>query len=95
MLETFAAGSTTRSFQPSYNLYILPCFVKRQFVLLENTAVGRIPLRYAPNHSGIFPCFLGGMVSRLVSSMRRAAINLGRVSCGSMMASTQPRSAAM
>ena len=47
------------------------------------------------SYSGIFPCFLGGFVSRLVSSMRRAVMSLGRVSRGWMTASTQPRSAAM
>src|SRR2546422_9509150 len=39
------------------------------------------------NQSGIFPCFLGGLVSRLVSSMRRAVMSFGRVSRGWMTAS--------
>ena len=43
--------------------------------------------RQAP-HSGIFPCFLGGLVSRFVASARRAWISLGRVSRGSMISST-------
>ena len=47
------------------------------------------------HYSGMFPCFLGGLVSRLFSSMRKAVISLGRVSQGWMTSSTQPRSAAM
>src|SRR5690606_8820623 len=45
-------------------------------------------------HSGMFPCFLAGRVSRLVRRARRARATWMRVSEGSMTASTQPRSAA-
>ena len=46
-------------------------------------------------HSGMFPCFLGGSVSRLVRSRRRARTSSRRVVEGGMTASTYPRSAAM
>ena len=46
-------------------------------------------------HSGIFPCFLGGFLSRLFSSAASAVINLSRVSLGSITASMKPRFAAM
>jgi len=45
-------------------------------------------------YSGIFPCFLGGFLSRLVPSISSAWISLLRVSRGWMTASTNPRSAA-
>ena len=38
-------------------------------------------------HSGMFPCFFRGIVSTLVSSMRRARITRGRVSRGSITSS--------
>ena len=44
--------------------------------------------------SGMFPCFLGGFLSRLVRSVSSASIRRGRVSRGSMMSSTYPRAAA-
>lgn len=45
---------------------------------------------YSPisSYKGIFPCFLRGLTSRLVSSERKAAINFARVSAGSMTEST-------
>jgi hypothetical protein len=45
-------------------------------------------------HSGIFPCFFGGFLSRLFSSISSAWISFLRVSRGWMTASTKPRSAA-
>ncbi len=39
-------------------------------------------------HSGIFPCFFGGFLSRLPSSISSAAISSRRVSCGKITAST-------
>jgi hypothetical protein len=46
-------------------------------------------------HSGMFPCFFGGLVSRLSARSSRAAISRGRVSDGRMTSSTYPRAAAM
>ena len=46
-------------------------------------------------HSGMFPCFLGGSVSRLFARTRRAFVTCTRVCEGGMTASTYPRSAAM
>ena len=46
-------------------------------------------------HSGMLPCFFGGFVSRLVSSIRSAVISFLRVYFGSMISSMNPRSAAM
>ncbi len=46
-------------------------------------------------HSGMFPCFFGGSVSRFVFSSRSARTISTRVSCGMITASTYPRSAAM
>ena len=39
-------------------------------------------------HSGMFPCFFGGSVSRLEASSRRARTTSTRVSCGVITAST-------
>ena len=39
-------------------------------------------------HSGMFPCFFGGFVSRLSASISSAAISRGRVSDGRMTSST-------
>ena len=39
-------------------------------------------------HSGRFPCFFGGLRSRLDASVSSASISRGRVSRGSMMSST-------
>ncbi len=39
-------------------------------------------------HSGMFPCFLGGSVARLVRSSRSARTISERVSCGVITAST-------
>ena len=44
-------------------------------------------------YNGIFPCFLGGFLSRLISSIASAWISFFRVSRGWMTASTKPRSA--
>lgn len=41
-----------------------------------------------PLYSGIFPCFLGGFLSRLVSSIFSARIRCPRVSLGRITAST-------
>lgn len=43
---------------------------------------------YEISHSGIFPCFFGGFLSRLPSSISSAAINLRLVWCGRITAST-------
>ena len=43
---------------------------------------------YGIAHRGIFPCFFGGFLSRLPSSISSAAINSRRVSCGKITAST-------
>ena len=39
-------------------------------------------------HSGMFPCFLGGSVARLVRSSRSTRVISTRVSCGVITAST-------
>ena len=44
--------------------------------------------RRGRRHSGMFPCFFGGLVSRLSASSSRAAISRGRVSDGRMTSST-------
>src|SRR5579864_1947496 len=54
----------------------------------------KIPDNSDEPYSGIFPCFFGGFLSRLVCSISRASINFLRVSRGWMTASTNPRSAA-
>ena len=46
------------------------------------------------DHSGIFPCFLGGKVARLVLRARNAFTTATRVAAGSMTPSSSPRSAA-
>jgi hypothetical protein len=46
-------------------------------------------------HSGMFPCFLGGSVSRLFASTRSALVTCTRVCDGGITMSTYPRSAAM
>ena len=46
-------------------------------------------------HSGMFPCFLAGRISRFERSSRSARTISTRVSCGAITASTYPRSAAM
>jgi len=45
-------------------------------------------------HSGMFPCFLGGIASRFVFSARSALMTATRVAAGSMTPSSSPRSAA-
>ena len=45
-------------------------------------------------HSGMFPCFFGGRLARLVRSARSALMMATRVAAGSMMPSSSPRSAA-
>ena len=49
----------------------------------------------ATGYSGMLPCFLGGLRSRLLRSMAKAVMSLRRVNRGSMISSTYPRSAAM
>ena len=39
-------------------------------------------------HNGMFPCFLGGRVCRLLASTRRALVTCTRVCDGGMTAST-------
>lgn len=46
-------------------------------------------------HSGMFPCFLGGRLSRLVLSARNARVTFIRVLLGLMTVSIYPRSAAI
>src|SRR5690554_2399927 len=45
-------------------------------------------------HSGMFPCFLGGVATLLVRSARSAFVTATRVAAGSMTPSSSPRSAA-
>ncbi len=54
------------------------CFIT--YILAESAAVDR-------TQSGMLPCFLRGLVSRLFSRARRAVMMRERVSAGSMMAS--------
>ena len=42
---------------------------------------------YLNDHNGMLPCFLGGLVSRLLDSISSALIRRGRVSCGSITSS--------
>ena len=42
----------------------------------------------AGGHSGMFPCFFGGSVSRFVRSARNASTICDRVSCGMITRST-------
>ena len=44
--------------------------------------------RVCAGHSGMFPCFFGGSVSRLLRSSRSTRVISARVSCGAMTAST-------
>ncbi len=46
------------------------------------------------SHSGMFPCFLGGFLSRFVSSPASAAMSFDRVCLGRITSSTNPREAA-
>ncbi len=46
------------------------------------------------HHSGMFPCFFAGRVSRLVRRARSARLTFSRVLLGVMTVSTYPRSAA-
>src|ERR1041385_558985 len=50
---------------------------------------------FPPPYNGIFPCFFGGFLSRLVRSIRSASMSRGRVSRGSITSSTNPRAAAL
>jgi len=45
-------------------------------------------------HSGMFPCFLGGRLARLVLRARSALMTTTLVAAGSMIPSSSPRSAA-
>ena len=65
-------------------------FVQNDKKLAWATVVGLLRWGY----KGILPCFFLGLVSRLVSSERRAVISFARVCDGSITASTYPRSAA-
>lgn len=47
-----------------------------------------------PPYSGMFPCFFGGRLARLVRSARSALVTATRVAAGSMTPSSSPRSAA-
>ena len=57
---------------------------------LAGSTTGSRPLdgRVLGRHSGMFPCFLGGSVSRLERSRRSALTTSARVSCGVITAST-------
>ncbi len=57
--------------------------------VLAGPALGR-----RRGHSGMFPCFLGGSVARLVRSARSALVTFIRVFDGVMTVSMYPRSAA-
>lgn len=46
------------------------------------------------DHSGMFPCFFGGWLARLVRRARSALTTATRVAAGSMIPSSSPRSAA-
>src|SRR6267378_8652831 len=48
-----------------------------------------------PNQSGMFPCFLGGRVSRFVRSTVKASMTRGLVTLGSITSSRYPMRAAM
>src|SRR3989442_5470860 len=50
--------------------------------------------RARARQSGILPCFFGGVLSRLVSSVARPLINFARVWLGRMISSMKPRCAA-
>ena len=52
------------------------------------------PSPQLPAHNGIFPCFFGGLRSRLPRSIRSASISRGRLSRGSITSSMYPRAAA-
>jgi hypothetical protein len=76
----------------------LPPVKLREFLRRRRSRLAQPALSEADGtspHSGIFPCFLGGFLSRLPSSISSAAIRRRRVSCGKITASTYPRSAAM
>lgn len=55
-----------------------------------------VPVTREPDHgySGMFPCFLAGMVARFVLSARSAFTTATRVAAGSITPSSSPRSAA-
>ena len=59
-----------------------------------NDAGGVIRGRGMAAHSGMFPCFLGGRLARLVRRARSALTTATRVAAGSMTPSSSPRSAA-
>ncbi len=50
-------------------------------------------LKASGDYSGIFPCFLGGLLSVLFWSISRAPMILRRVSRGSITSSIKPREA--
>ncbi len=51
--------------------------------------------RAVTSYSGMFPCFLGGFLSRLLPQLASAAMSLARVMRGWMISSMKPRDAAM
>ena len=63
-------------------------------ILLDCCHCGGHELVGTAGHRGMLPCFLGGRVSRLLSSISRAWTILGRVSAGSITSSMRPRLAA-
>src|SRR5687767_2802083 len=54
----------------------------------------RLPGVIAQSHSGMLPCFFGGLRSRFVSNADSAAITFARVWLGRITSSMKPRSAA-
>ena len=60
----------------------------------DDADVGKLVVRLCAGHSGMFPCFLGGMLARLVRSARSAFTTCTRVAAGSITPSSSPRSAA-
>ena len=44
----------------------------------------RDPLSCCGAHSGMFPCFFGGLTSRLLRSLRSASATVHRVAAGSI-----------
>src|SRR5687767_135191 len=57
-------------------------------------AVGDEDLAQRQSHSGMLPCFFGGLRSRFVSNAESAAITFARVWLGRITSSMKPRSAA-
>lgn len=68
-------------------------WVRRRKRLRHLASACQLPARFT-GYSGMFPCFLRGMVSTLFANIRSARITFGRVSRGSITSSINPRSAA-